>query len=97
MPGVGEIVLAQTRETSPTQKDSMSWKDILNKASPSPDDSYTTGPVPKDQGRFPETQEEKTHPNPANKPSQEFEADQEKMETESCGCCTSRDECRGAW
>jgi uncharacterized protein YecT (DUF1311 family) len=35
MLGAGEIVvLAQTRETSPTQKDPMSWKDILGKAGP---------------------------------------------------------------
>jgi uncharacterized protein YecT (DUF1311 family) len=35
MLGAGEIVvLAQTRETSPTRKDPMSWKDILGKAGP---------------------------------------------------------------
>jgi hypothetical protein len=35
MLGAGEIVvLAQTTETSPTQKDPMSWKDILGKAGP---------------------------------------------------------------
>jgi hypothetical protein len=34
IPGASEIVVAQTRETSPTQKDPMSWKDILGKAGP---------------------------------------------------------------